>query len=142
MGRRIGINHKIPVSLKIVGYLFILTGLLPFIVGGISLATTGSCKIGLDLFNVVCVFIGFGILKLRNGWRILGIIILLINLIIYGLFTLLLGCSSLIVTLKEPGADKGILIFTNIFMFIFVIIIIYMLVALLRPNIVKLFKKQ
>jgi hypothetical protein len=80
----------IPISLKIVAWLFILSGVSAVLEIVLSLMNN---HVNLN-FGVLGIFIGNGILKLRNGWRICGLVLIWISLILYPVIFLILISHS------------------------------------------------
>ena len=74
-----GVTEKqnIPLSLKIVAWLFIISGILACIE---VIATLMKGHINLNL-GVIGLFIGYGLLKLSRGWRTCALVYLWISLI-------------------------------------------------------------
>ena len=83
-------RHR-PTALKVVAWIFILGGLSACI--EILVALTQN-RFSLN-FGVLGIFIGYGLLKLRSGWRLLGLISLWIAMIGTPVITLM--------ALSNPG---------------------------------------
>jgi len=83
-------NQSIPTSLKIVAWLFIISGVSAAIEIVVSLMNN---HINLN-FGVLGIFIGIGLFNLRNGWRICGLVFVWIAIIIMPIILLLMLSSS------------------------------------------------
>jgi len=83
-------NQNIPISLKIVAWLFIIQGVFAAIEIVVSLMNN---HINLN-FGVLGIFIGIGLLNLRNGWRICGLVFIWVALIIAPIIFLLMMTHS------------------------------------------------
>jgi hypothetical protein len=70
-------SNLIPTSLKVVAVLFILTGITSLIDVVVSLA---NGRIDID-FGVLGLFVGPGLLRLSQGWRTVGLVLLVISAI-------------------------------------------------------------
>jgi hypothetical protein len=68
---------KIPIQLKLVAWIFILSG----ISAAIEILIDSSKGLINWNFGILGVFIGIGLLRLRNGWRALALILLVITLV-------------------------------------------------------------
>ncbi len=112
----------IPISLKIVAWLFIISGVFSVIEVAVSLM---NGRINLNL-GVLGLFIGPGLLNLRPGWRTCALVFIWIALILVPVVVIILmGVSGpLDVTVfgqkvghtgKEIGLAVGVLVFALTF---------------------------
>jgi hypothetical protein len=83
-------HQSIPISLKIVAWLFIISGVSAAIEVLVSLMNN---HINLN-FGVLGIFIGIGLLNLRDGWRICGLVFIWIALILVPIVFLIMLSSS------------------------------------------------
>jgi hypothetical protein len=76
---------RIPIPLKLVGWIFILGGISAAIEILID-ASNGRTNLN---FGVLGVFIGIGLLRLRTGWRTLALVLLVIALVFIPILSVL-----------------------------------------------------
>jgi len=70
-------KDKVPVSLKVVAGLFIISGCFKLIE---MITALSQRELNLD-FGILNLFIGIGLLKLRAAWRIIALIVIGITLL-------------------------------------------------------------
>lgn len=95
--------QQIPISLKIVAWLFIINGVSAAIEMMVLLM---NHQINLN-FGVLGIFIGIGLLKLRNGWRICGLVFIWIALILMPVLLLIMLSVSGPLDFKFFGLQVG-----------------------------------
>lgn len=79
-----------PLSLKIVAWLFIIGGCFAVIE-----VITGLLRGHINInFGVLGIFIGIGLLKLKNGWRVCALIFLLFTLILMPIIVVIMLSMS------------------------------------------------
>ena len=77
--------NQAPRSLKIVAALFVLSGVLSALGVLVSLAH-GHVRLNL---GVLCIFVGYGLLRLRPGWRTWALVFTWITLLVAPVLVLL-----------------------------------------------------
>ena len=85
--------ESIPGELKVVAWLFIGFGILSGLEVLWSL-TAGRISLNLGLLGI---FVGIGLLRLRNGWRICGLVMLTLALLLGVLAVVLTVISGMII---------------------------------------------
>ena len=125
----------IPLSLKIVAWLFIIGGISAVIEILISLA---HGRINFN-FGVLGIPAGFGILKLSRGWRVCGLVLLWFGLIITPIiFIIGLTKPATVSILGYPtGKVPGIVV--SIIAIPIFLLLIWQYRVLTRPDIKELF---
>jgi hypothetical protein len=119
---------RIPIPLKLVGWIFILGGISAAIEILID-ASNGRTNLN---FGVLGVFIGIGLLRLRTGWRTLALVLLVIALVFIPILSVL--------ALSTPGNLSF-----NIFgqkvaaLAVFFVFTFWQFRVLLRPDVRALF---
>lgn len=94
---------KAPISLKIVAWLFIFSGVCAAIEIFVSLINS---HINLN-FGVLGIFIGMGLLDFRDGWRICGLVFIWIGLILGPIIFLVMLSASGPLDLNVFGQKVG-----------------------------------
>jgi hypothetical protein len=130
-------DRQLPVSLKVVAVLFILSGINAIIEIIVALAN-GTININ---FGVLGIFIGIGIFRLRRGWRTCGLVFLWIALIAIPILTVLMfsvsGQLDFNVFGQKAGYIRKELAFV-IMAFIF-LLCLWQYRVLVRPDVRQLF---
>ncbi|MBF0199055.1 MAG: hypothetical protein HQL32_15165 [Planctomycetes bacterium] len=131
------INHHIPKELKIVAVLFLISGIFTAIEIIIQLIH-GHVNLN---FDVLQIWVCFGLLRLSRGWRTLGLVFLWFDFIIapFMLFHLLQGNRSLefkMFGLQVHGLPSPVIIFIILF---FLFLSIWQYRVLTKPHIRRLF---
>ena len=96
-------NRRLPGVLKAVSVLFIIGGILSAIEVIVSLLH-GHININ---FGVLGIFIGFGLLALKPGWRTCALVFLWITMVGIPIITLLMFCQSGSLDFKVFGQFVG-----------------------------------
>ena len=96
-------NKQIPGSLKIVAWLFLFSGVTAVIEVLVGLMNS---QLHLNL-GVLGIFVGIGLLRLREVWRICGLVIIWIGIISMPIIVLLLLSHSGPLDLKVFGQKVG-----------------------------------
>ena len=133
-------NTKVSGSLKIVGWLFIIFGIISLIDLVSSILNN---RLNFNL-GVICLFIGWGLLKRYYQWRIVALVFLWFCFISFPLVSMLylneprLGFS---VSFLDERVSRNPL---SIFVFNLIAIVPLALIyhVLIKPEIKALFKKQ
>ena len=128
----------IPVSLKVVAYIFILGGVFSLIEVIVSLMNS---HINLH-FGVLGLFIGSGLLRLNSGWRHCALVFLWMAMIGTSIFAILCMASSEPIGLKVFGQDVGYVSkgFTIIFVTLVFSLTIWQYRVLMKSNVRRLFE--
>ncbi|NNJ27948.1 hypothetical protein LzC2_40590 [Planctomycetes bacterium LzC2] len=83
-------DRSLPTALKVVGALFLIAGFWALFGMILSLLPGHARHVRLD-FNVICIAVGQGLLRLRPGWRTCALVILWVGFValpVHGLFLL------------------------------------------------------
>ena len=133
-------NQSIPISLKIVAWLFIISGVSAAIEIVVSLMNN---HINLN-FGVLGIFIGIGLFNLRDGWRICGLVFIWIAIILMPIVFLIMLFSSgpldfSVFGQKVGHVGKGVIIIPGL---LFYALILWERWVLSRSDIKGLFQKN
>ncbi len=130
-------DRSLPVSLIIVAILFILEGVSSVIEMLMALSQGG---IYID-FGVVAIFIGWGLLRLRPGWRTFALVLIWIGMVLAPIFAVL--CLALpgpatfsLFGIEATELSKEVACLIALFIFA---LIIWQYKVLTRPDIRRLF---
>jgi len=85
------LNPKIPIGVCLVAWLFLLEGFSSITGMVISLFRSNFT---FDLFGLISVYAGLGLLRLSNGWRIYALIVVALQLAVAVLLFFLMGGHS------------------------------------------------
>ena len=96
-------NRRIPVALKVVAILFIVWGVCAVIEVVLSLM---RARISIN-FGVLGLFVGYGLLRLRPGWRTCGLVFLWIGMIGVPVVAFIMLSSSAPINFEVFGQKVG-----------------------------------
>lgn len=83
-------SHKLPISLKIVAIIFLIHGILTAIE-----VVTALMQSHINInFGVLGIFVGIGLFKRKDAWRICGLVLIWIGLIFVPIICLLMLTQS------------------------------------------------
>lgn len=132
--------NQAPRTLKIVAALFVLSGVLAAVEVLVSLA---GGHVSLNL-GVLCIFVGYGLLRLRPGWRTCALLFTWITLLVAPVLVLLVLFGDCPAYFKAFGQRVGsappelaAVVGTRFFVFG-----IWQYRVLTRPEIVRLFHEH
>ncbi|MFH5802851.1 hypothetical protein [Alienimonas sp. DA493] len=132
--------RPLPTALKVVAWLFIITGALA---AWDVLAALLNGRISLN-FGVLGLFIGPGLLRLSSGWRTCGLVLLWIEMILIPLAILALVASGgpLDVTLSgEPAGEAPLLVGLGV-VGALLALVVWEYRVLTRPDVRRLFELE
>lgn len=131
---------NIPLSLKIVAWLFIISGIMSAIEVILALSL-GNININ---FGVLNIFAGIGLLKLSSGWRTYSLVMIWLAMIVVPVVTIVLLSAAGPLDLNFFGQKIGN---ASRFSALILIVPMYVLViwqyrVLTRPDVKELFIKK
>jgi hypothetical protein len=85
------LNPKIPIGVRIVAWLFLLEG-FSSIAGSVISLFHGNFNF--DLFGIISIYAGLGLLRLSNGWRWYALIVIVLQLTVATILFFLIGDHS------------------------------------------------
>ncbi|MCE0523088.1 MAG: hypothetical protein LV480_09275 [Methylacidiphilales bacterium] len=129
-------SRPLPLALRVVAWIFLFNGICAFIT--IANAMLHG-QVNLD-FDIISIFVYFGLLRLSNFWRVCAITLICLGLVMM-LFVAFLAPTAAHANLSFFGINGPEIspIFFFVFLFFWFALAIWQVKVLTRPEIVTLF---